>query len=137
MAISEFSRVLKPGGYFTALWNPRYYEVNPKLLEIEKWLNTNITSPRVSSGRSGMRDSLTNKLESMKQIEDVIYIEGKHHQMISREKYLTAWRSTNDAQVKLGPEKFEEFISYIKHIFESNEQIKTTYLTRSWTAKFK
>jgi ubiquinone/menaquinone biosynthesis C-methylase UbiE len=136
-AISEFGRVLKPGGFFTALWNPRYYEANPKLLEIENWLNANITAPRVSSGRSGITNILTNKLESVKQIEDVIYIEGKHHQIITREMYLTAWRSTNDVQVKLGPKKFEEFLSYIKDVFDSSEQIKTTYLTRSWTAKFK
>ena len=136
-AISEFRRVLKPGGYFTALWNPRYYEANPKLLEIEKWLNKTITTPRISSGRSGITDNLTSKLESMNQIEDVIYIEGKHHQIISRDMYVTAWRSTNDVQVKLGPRKFEEFISYIQEVFEKDEPIQTTYLTRAWTAKFK
>ena len=73
----------------------------------------------------------------MNQIEGVFYIEGKHNQMISRNMHLTAWWSTNDVEVKLGPKKFKHFISYIKEIFGNDEQIQTTYLTRAWTAKFK
>ena len=33
-AVREFHRLLKPGGYFMALWNTRYYESNPLLVEI-------------------------------------------------------------------------------------------------------
>ena len=54
-ATKEFHRVLRPGGQFTALWNPRLIEVNPLLIEIEAYLDTlrhNIK--RVSSGRSGV-----------------------------------------------------------------------------------
>ena len=31
----EFHRLLRPGGRFTAIWNPRLIEVNPLLVEIE------------------------------------------------------------------------------------------------------
>lgn len=136
-ATTEFARVLTPGGYFTAVWNPRYFESNPKLVRVEEWINQNLATPRVSSGRSGITSQLTQILEESKFIDSVTYLEGKHVQSMSREVYITAWRSTNDIQVKLGPELFEQFIDFIKSIFAMNEVIETEYWTRSWTAKFK
>ena len=135
-AISEFSRVLVPGGFFTAVWNPRFFESNPKLVRVEEWIDQHLTTPRVSSGRSGITTKLTQMLEESKFIESVTYLEGKHTQPMSRETYITAWRSTNDIQVKLGPELFEELIDFIKSLFAPDEVIETEYWTRSWTAKF-
>ena len=37
-ATREFNRILKKNGRFTALWNPRLIEVNPLLVDIEKFL---------------------------------------------------------------------------------------------------
>lgn len=136
-ATAEFARVLVPGGYFTAVWNPRYFESNPKLVKVEEWINQNLLTPRVSSGRSGITSHLTELLEESNYVDSVTYIEGKHVQSMSREVYITAWRSTNDVQVKLGPELFEQFIDFIKSLFAENEVIETEYWTRSWTAKFK
>src|SRR6202167_5557871 len=34
-ACDEFHRILRPHGIFVALWNPRYIEANPLLVEIE------------------------------------------------------------------------------------------------------
>ncbi len=34
-ACDEFHRILRPGGVFVALWNPRFIEANPLLVEIE------------------------------------------------------------------------------------------------------
>jgi ubiquinone/menaquinone biosynthesis C-methylase UbiE len=135
-SISEFSRVLMPGGYFTAVWNPRFFESNPKLVRVEEWIDQHLTTPRVSSGRSGITSKLTQMLEESEFIQKVAYIEGKHKQPMSRELYITAWRSTNDIQVKLGPKLFEELIDFIKDLFAPNEVIETEYWTRSWTAKF-
>ena len=62
-ALKEFHRVLSPKGVFTAIWNPRLIEVNPILLEIENYLKElkpNLN--RVSSGRPGMTENLTEKL---------------------------------------------------------------------------
>lgn len=37
-AVREFHRLLQPGGCFMALWNTRYFESNPLLVEIEEHL---------------------------------------------------------------------------------------------------
>ena len=50
-ATAEFHRVLRPGGRFVALWNPRLIETNPVLVDIENYLNTlRPDIKRVSSG---------------------------------------------------------------------------------------
>ena len=49
-AVREFSRILKPGGLFMALWNTRCYESNPLLAEIEGFLHKLVPDiKRVSS----------------------------------------------------------------------------------------
>ena len=137
-AVLEFSRLLRRGGRFTALWNPRLIEVNPILVDIEKYLNTlkpNIK--RVSSGRSGITETLTQDLWDTELFEDVIYMEGRHVISMSHERYLGAWRSVNDLQAQLGEEKFNEFIVYIEKKIKKTDFIEATYLTRAWSAQKK
>lgn len=137
-ATSEFHRVLRPGGYFTALWNPRLIEVNPLLVDIESYLNTlrpNIK--RVSSGRSGITQTLTEQLWASPYFEDVVYIEGRHVIDMTTDRYLGAWRSVNDLRVQLGPDKFDEFLAFVDDRISGMQVIHATYLTRAWSARRK
>jgi ubiquinone/menaquinone biosynthesis C-methylase UbiE len=64
-ACEEFHRVLRPEGVFVALWNPRLIDANPLLVEIEeeiKHLKPDVQ--RVSSGRSGITERLTEMLSA-------------------------------------------------------------------------
>lgn len=132
----EFARVLKPSGWFVALWNPRLIEANPLLVEIEAHLDT--LKPdirRVSSGRSGLTETLTSQLETSPLFGDVLYLEGKHRVRLSPEHYLGAWRSVNDLQVQLGAEKFDAFLDYVSQRIRDLPYIEATYLTRAWAAQ--
>jgi hypothetical protein len=135
-ATQEFHRVLRPSGRFTALWNPRLIEVNPLLVEIETYLEKlrpNIK--RVSSGRSGITETLTEQLWASPYFEDVVYLEGRHVIEMSAERYLGAWRSVNDLRVQLGPENFDAFLACVKQRIAGLKFIKATYLTRAWSAR--
>lgn len=137
-ATREFHRVLRPGGRFTALWNPRLIEVNPLLVEIEAHLDTlrpNIK--RVSSGRSGITETLTDQLWASPCFEDVVYLEGRHVIEMKPERYLGAWRSVNDLRVQLGPEKFDAFLDFVEKRIAGLNVIEATYLTRAWSARRK
>jgi SAM-dependent methyltransferase len=136
LAIEEFKRLLRPGGHFTALWNPRLIEVNPILVEIEEHLETlkpNID--RVSSGRSGLTDTLSEKLWASSGFDDVVYLEGRHMIPMSKERYIGAWRSVNDLQVQLGSTRFKQFLEFIEHKIQNLDVIEATYLTRAWSAR--
>jgi ubiquinone/menaquinone biosynthesis C-methylase UbiE len=128
LAVKEFNRILKPDGWFTALWNPRLIEVNPLLVEIENHIKAMMPNlERVSSGRSGITNVLTEKLENCEFFEDVTYLEAKHVIKMSPERYIGTWRSVNDLQVKMGEVKFEEFITFLKEKTKDLKEIDSTY----------
>lgn len=137
-ATQEFHRVLRPGGRFTALWNPRLIEINPLLVEIEAHMDTlrpNIK--RVSSGRSGITETLSDNLWKSPYFEDVVYMEGRHVIKMTQERYMGAWRSVNDLRVQLGPENFNAFLAFVEQRIASLRFIEATYLTRAWSARRK
>lgn len=135
-ATKEFQRLLRPGGRFTALWNPRLIETNPLLVTIEAYLGMlqpNIK--RVSSGRSGLTETLTEQLWRSPYFDDVVYLEGRHVIAMTTERYLGAWRSVNDLRVQLGPQKFEAFLKFVEQQIAGLNVIEATYLTRAWSAR--
>lgn len=135
-ATREFHRVLRPGGRFTALWNPRLIETNPLLVEIEAKLGELGPSvKRVSSGRSGITATLTEQLWQSPIFDDVVYLEGRHVISMSPARYLGAWRSVNDLRVQLGSENFEVFLQFVEQKVNALTSIEATYLTRAWSAR--
>ena len=138
LAIREFHRVLRPGGRFTALWNPRLIEVNPILVEIEEYLHDlKPDIKRVSSGRSGITEVLTQRLWESSYFDDIVYIEGRHVIKMTPERYIGIWKSVNDLYVQLGPDRFQKFLSYAESRVMDLEFVEATYLTRAWSARRK
>jgi ubiquinone/menaquinone biosynthesis C-methylase UbiE len=135
-ACDEFHRILRPGGVFVALWNPRLIEANPLLVEIEAQL-TKLKPDirRVSSGRSGITERLTDLLSAKPHFSEVLYLEGRHSVRQTPEHYIGAWRSVNDLQVQLGPELFSKFLDLTEKRIAGLTTIETTYLTRAWAAR--
>ena len=134
--ISEFARVIRDGGRFTALWNPRLLENNPLLMEIENKLQKlNPAIERKSSGRSGITETLNERLWATPYFDDVIYVEGRHVISMSAERYIGAWRSVNDVRVQLGDATFEQFLEWVSQRIGGIATIEATYLTRAWSAR--
>ena len=135
-ACAEFQRILRPGGRFVALWNPRMIELNPLLLEIEQEITRlNPAVKRVSSGRSGLPERLTGLLLAKPGFDDVVYLEGRHTGSQTPAQYLGAWRSVNDLRVQLGPDLFDQVLDFIERKTAGVPTIETTYLTRAWAAR--
>jgi ubiquinone/menaquinone biosynthesis C-methylase UbiE len=135
-ACDEFYRILRPGGTFVALWNPRLIEANPLLVEIEAEIaRLKPDVQRVSSGRSGITERLTEMLGAKPHFTDVLYLEGRHVVQQTPERYMGAWRSVNDLQVQLGPELFAKFLDATQKRIAGLEAIETTYVTRAWAAR--
>jgi len=132
----EFHRILRKGGIFVALWNPRLIEANPLLVEIENKLYEMAPHiKRVSSGRSGMTKILTEKLVESPFFEDVVYIEGRHTIKQTPEQYIGVWWSVNDVRVQAGEKVFSMFMDFVENHTKNLNYIKATYLTKAWCAK--
>jgi ubiquinone/menaquinone biosynthesis C-methylase UbiE len=137
-ALHEFRRILKPGGYFAVLYNPRDIEGNPMLEDIEREIQRLTPSlKRVSTGRSEFCNSLADRLDNSGLFAETVYLEGRHVEKQSRERYVGLWESVNDVQVQLGPEKFQAFLDYVKEKIEGVEYIDARYTTRAWIARRK
>jgi ubiquinone/menaquinone biosynthesis C-methylase UbiE len=135
-ACDEFHRILRPGGVFVALWNPRSIDANPLLAEIEAQITQlKPDIQRVSSGRSGITERLTDMLSAKPQFDEVLYLEGRHSVSQTPEQYMGAWRSVNDLQVQLGPELFRKFLDFTEERIAGLTAIETTYVTRAWMAR--
>jgi SAM-dependent methyltransferase len=132
----EFHRILRPGGHFAALWNPRLVEQNPLLQEVEELLSQIAPNlKRVSSGRAKFTTDLTERLNASGWFKDVVYVEGRHIQSFTPSEYLGVWRSVNDVQVQLGKDRFGLFLERVAELVDGFETIETTYLTRAWCAQ--
>lgn len=130
--VQEFQRILKPGGVFVALWNPRLVERNAELVEAESILQELAPDmQRKSSGNSAFTDGLYQQLQQCGYFDDVIYTESEFVRTVSKSDYIGAWRSVNDVRAQLGEDKFETFIQHLEQTL-SSEQLDVTYKTRAW-----
>ena len=133
-ALQEFARILRPGGFFTAIWNPRDVEKNELHQTIERKIESLIPDlKRVSSGAKvgNIEDVLTRQ----KLFGNLIYMEGMHEVQMDQERYLGAWRSVNDIQAQAGPDRFAEILDFVKEITDSLPSITVPYKTRAWTVQ--
>lgn len=136
--LNEFQRILKPGGYFTAIWNPRnikgselHERIESKIYELAPFIE------RKSSGSGKYTENLDEKMISTGQFTDVIYVEARHEEKMSKERYLGIWNSVNDIPAQAGPELWGKIMEAIKDIISPYEEIAVPYKTRSWTARKK
>lgn len=138
LGITEFARVLKRGGIFAAVWNPRVIEVSPLLSEIEqKILAINPRINRISSGKSNFVEELSRKLLDTQYFEDLIYIEGRHSQLFTQDQYIGVWQSVNDVRFQLGEKGWLDFIEYLKKRTANLDYIEQVYMTRAWVVRKK
>ena len=134
--LAEFSRVLEPGGYFTALWNPRDLVDSEIHKRIEKRIYDIVPDiKRVSSGSSKYTQDIRSTLTSTGHFKNVVFSEGYHEVEMTQERYLNAWRSVNDIQVQAGPERWEKILDAIASEIEAMPVIVVPYKTRAWTAQ--
>ena len=138
VTLKEFHRILKPGGFFTAIWNPRNIVGDKLHEEIEDVIYKKAPFiERKSSGSGKSTQDLDLKIISTGQFADVLYVEAKHTEIMTKERYMGIWDSVNDIAAQTGPELWNEIIEKIKDIIKPYDKIAVPYKTRSWTARKK
>ena len=136
VALAEFRRVLKPGGFLTVLWNPRdlgqsalHQKIEHGIYEIAPEIK------RVSSGSSKYTQGIEQTLTRDALFGHLFFVEAPHEAVMTPERYLGAWRSVNDIQVQAGEEKFAEIMKMIESQISSLDKIVVPYKTRAWTVQ--
>jgi ubiquinone/menaquinone biosynthesis C-methylase UbiE len=138
ISLKEFRRILKPGGFFTAIWNPRDLERNELQMEIDAEIHKMVPGlNRVSSGAKKYTTDIEKVLAADGYFKDVIFIEAPHEVVMSKDRYMGAWRSVNDIRAQAGEEGFQNVLKMIEQKIEKQKEIVMPYKTRAWTAQAK
>ena len=134
-ALSEFNRILRPGGVFAALWNPRITELSDVETMVNKLLIDDYkVTTRVSSGRSGLAENMTKVLQECDYFKNIVYCESLDKVVINPDQYIGAWESVNDIRSQLGEDNFIEFLQKIRNMLKNTSEVPVYYLTRCWIA---
>lgn len=135
-ALAEFYRILKPQGFFTAIWNPRDIEnsafhqgIEKKIYEIAPDIK------RVSSGSAKNMVGMEQKLLSTPLFDQLFFMEAGHMEHMTAERYLGAWRSVNDIQAQAGAEKFTQIMDMIAEAVKGMNDVPVPYKSRAWTVQ--
>lgn len=135
-AMKEFYRILVPGGFFTAIWNPRNIECSELHRRIEDAVYSEIPHmKRVSSGKTVTTEEMKEKLLGGGLFKDILFVEAPHTELMTKERYMNTWKSVNDIQVQAGEEGFQRILSKVEDLIREYDEIEVPYLSRSWTVK--
>lgn len=136
VALKEFHRILKPGGFFTAIWNPRNVSKNELNQRIEEKIKAIVPElKRVSSGSADHLSGLEDDLLATPYFSNLLFVEGPHIEEMSHERYMGAWKSVNDIQVQAGPERFQQILDMIEKEIEPYPTVCVPYKSRAWTVR--
>lgn len=135
-ALKEFARILRPGGFFTAIWNPRNIESSTFHMEIENRIKEMIPGlKRVSSGSRTNMEHMEKKLLSTPYFKDLFLLEGNHETIMTKERYMGAWKSVNDIHVQAGDVLFEQILQMIEQKIAHLEEVVVPYTSRAFTVR--
>lgn len=136
VALREFHRILRPGGFFTAIWNPRNIESSPLHMEIETEIQKMLPGmKRVSSGSPSNMKNMEQTLLSTPYFGNLFLLEAPHEVEMSKERYMGAWRSVNDIHAQAGDDLFEEILKMIEDKISHLDQVVVPYLSRAFTVQ--
>lgn len=134
ISLPEFARILKSGGYFSAIWNPRNIEKNSVFYEIEEKIKEMIPNlSRVSSGTQNAKNYYE-ILQSTGDFEQCFYMEIPYIEMMSKERYIGTWKSVNDIQAQAG-NKWIEILRMIENKVAKFDKLEAKYLIKAYIAK--
>ena len=135
-AVKEFQRILKPGGIFTAIWNPRDIGRSELHKGIEEVVYAEIPHmKRVSSGSTVTTEEMEKKLCGGGLFKDLVFMECNHEEVMAKERYMNIWRSVNDIQVQAGEDGFRRILNGIEKKLEAHDSVAVPYRSRAWTAQ--
>jgi SAM-dependent methyltransferase len=135
-ALTEFHRILRRGGCFTVLYNPRDLENDILQKDIDDGIKAIIPDlKRVTSAAGDLMRHLDATLTASGQFGDLIFVEAPHEERMSPARYMGVWHSVNDIQVQAGPERWTRILSMIEDRIAGLDEIVVRYRTRSWTVR--
>lgn len=135
LSLPEFKRILKNGGYFCAIWNPREIEAGSVFEEIESEINAILPNlKRVSSGTQNSKN-WQEIITSTGDFKECIYMSVDYSEIMDKERYLGAWQSVNDIQAQAGELWQAKIMPMIKSKILNLNELEVKYKIKAYLAQ--
>lgn len=133
--LAEAARVLKPGGWFTCLWNHRDLETDPIQRRVE-----HVIRRRVPSYAHGTRrEDQAAVILASGHFDAALLLAIEHPVERSLDDYLAAWRSVRnrywDLRTPAGRALFAAICDDIRADLGADAVLRMVYTTRAWSAR--
>ena len=134
-SLPEFARILKSGGYFTALWNPRNIKEDSIFGEIEHEIKAIVPElSRVSSGSQNVK-KWEEILTSTGDFKECFFMECDYIEIMDKSRYMGAWHSVNVIQAQAGESRWQEILQMIEGKIAHLHLIEIPYKIRAWSVQ--
>jgi ubiquinone/menaquinone biosynthesis C-methylase UbiE len=132
--LREAHRVLRPGGFFTCMWNHRDL-TDPTQQAVESVIRSVV--PHYAAGTR--RDPQADVILESGVFNDVHYFEAPQVVQRSAEAFIEAWASVKnpywDVATPDGRALFQTIERALQERLRDRDVISMTYVTRTWTAR--
>ncbi len=143
-SLKEIYRILKPQGYFTAIYNPYMAYKSPIIHEIHKKSKEMVPYFKRFSdcptGASTNKEELKLFEESLcctDLFEDLSFIEMSFDVEMSKERYIETWKSYNNIRVQAGEAVFSDILTMISEKLGDLDIVTVPHVSRAWTIRSK
>ncbi len=133
LALPEVRRILKPGGTFTILWNQRDASQNALL----QWVNHYLARSVPHFAESYLNQPWQEILESTGDFQFTAMQSASHVIMMTRNRFLSLWKSHNRLGSLAGPAKLQQFLMALEEELKRHfpGDLEVSYRTQAWTAR--
>ena len=131
-ALPEVRRVLRPGARFTAFWNDRDMAGSAILRETMRIIHDVVPG----FDEAYRAKDWSTILQSTSDFADVHVMTHRHVIPMSRERYLTLWRSHNRLSAAAGP-RFAELTKRLGEMLAERgvATVEVPYICRAWSVR--
>lgn len=126
----EAHRILRENGFLTIIWNIRDFKRDQLQREIDDMVKREV--PGLQRTGMSMVDVM-NDLDTERLFSEYCYVEARHEQNFTPERFLDAWKASHEIPSRLSKEQWNDVLSKTARMIPHKQLIRTIWITRAWT----
>lgn len=135
-ALHEFRRVLRPGKWFTAIWNLRDLDHDSHERDMQEFVMS--LAPTITYLHFKIEEYISQfrrTVETIDGFSEIFYIEGPTVESMSRDRYVANWKAVHDIPSQVSPEKWAEIQYEIEKATMNADSFRVGSMTRAWSLR--